>query len=211
MPKVSKEYFEKRANEIVDAAIRVCEKKPAYAVTLRDVVKECGISQGGIYNYFSDIDEIFAEIIIRANMENKIDEEKFQIFESGKTPEEIIKEAFNIVGEAVDSAIQKYGTISNEINTLYLREPERVVKILDKIKTTDTLNIFCGELLKFIELKIDEGYFNPSIPKDRIPSLLTANIQGILQIIIVDRNSSTAKITMSDYSYAVIGLLKGGF
>ena len=62
MPKVDKEHFERKENLIVDAAIRVCQIKPAYEVTLRDVIRESGISPGGMYCYFSSIDEIFAAI-----------------------------------------------------------------------------------------------------------------------------------------------------
>ena len=54
-------------------------------VTLRDVVKECGISQGGMYNYFTSIDEIVVEILNRAYGEFQIADSANEIFESNKS------------------------------------------------------------------------------------------------------------------------------
>ena len=42
MPKVSDEYFENKKNEIVDAAFRVCSKKPITSVVMKDIIDETG-------------------------------------------------------------------------------------------------------------------------------------------------------------------------
>ena len=59
MPKVDKSYFEKKKNKILEAAFSVCMKKPVYSVTMSDIISETGLSQGGVYKYFSNIDDIF--------------------------------------------------------------------------------------------------------------------------------------------------------
>ena len=49
MPKVSDAYFEKKRNEILDAAYAVAMEKPVYTVSMRDIIQRSGLSQGGIY------------------------------------------------------------------------------------------------------------------------------------------------------------------
>ena len=38
MPKVSETYLIEKKNEILDAAFEVCKRKPAYEVTMSDIV-----------------------------------------------------------------------------------------------------------------------------------------------------------------------------
>ena len=33
------------------------------SVTMKDIIEECGISRGGIYLYFTSVDEIFMQVI----------------------------------------------------------------------------------------------------------------------------------------------------
>ena len=57
MPKVSDEYFEKKKQLIVDAAYKVCLRKPVEMVTMMDVIEETGLSQGGIYRFYKEAEE----------------------------------------------------------------------------------------------------------------------------------------------------------
>lgn len=50
MPKVKNEYLENKRNEILDAAFAVCKRKPAYDITMTDIVSETGMSQGASIN-----------------------------------------------------------------------------------------------------------------------------------------------------------------
>ena len=68
MPKVKSEYLESKRNQILDAAFEVCKRKPAYDVTMTDVVSETGMSQGGVYKYFNNIDLVLAALIDRATI-----------------------------------------------------------------------------------------------------------------------------------------------
>ena len=50
MPKVKNEYLENKRNQILDAAFAVCKRKPAYDITMTDIVSETGMSQGESIN-----------------------------------------------------------------------------------------------------------------------------------------------------------------
>ncbi len=53
---------EKRG-QIVDGARRVFLRQGFSATSMKDIIEECGISRGGLYFYFSSVDEIFVEVI----------------------------------------------------------------------------------------------------------------------------------------------------
>ena len=180
MPKVNKEYFEKKENLIVDAAIRVCQNKPLYEVTLRDVIRESGISPGGMYCYFSCIDEIFAAILNRCYRETNLENGVERIFESGENPEIIIETAFKCIGEIIEKASRPYGKLISDLNTIFLNDPGRKQKIKALLTVESDCNKIGDLLLVFIEKHIEAGYFNPVTSKPYILLLVGIAIQGII-------------------------------
>ena len=40
MPRVTDEYYEKKRREIIDAAYRVCVRKPITSVDMKDIIAE---------------------------------------------------------------------------------------------------------------------------------------------------------------------------
>ena len=177
MPKVTEEYFASKKKAIVDAAIRVCEFKPAYAVTMRDVVKECGISQGGIYYYFSSIDEILTEIIDQAFSEIRNSYKVDFILESDMPPDKIIIDSFKLIGRSMDSLFSQYRSLIQEIISIQMSEPERMAKF--GIKTDIELTGFLNRVGDFIESRKADGSFKGSISRDHILFLTAAAITGI--------------------------------
>ena len=78
MSRVSKEYYELKKKAIVDATLEVCEKKTISSITMQDIINATGLSQGAIYRYYKNIDEILADLLSRIHIEqyesaNKID------------------------------------------------------------------------------------------------------------------------------------------
>jgi len=86
---ISRPHFEKQRKDklrkILEAARLVFCRKGFLAVTMQDIIDECRISRGGIYIYFSSVDEVFLEVMKHRNKErissiNKsvLDHEPFQ-------------------------------------------------------------------------------------------------------------------------------------
>jgi len=73
MLSISRPHFEKQRKDklrkILDAARLVFCRKGFLAVTMQDIIDECGISRGGIYIYFSSVDEVFLELMKQRNKE----------------------------------------------------------------------------------------------------------------------------------------------
>lgn len=68
---------------ILDSAKEVFIQKGFNRVTMKDIIEKCNISRGGIYLYYSTVDEIFIEVVkkhnrakidgIRCSIENSTD------------------------------------------------------------------------------------------------------------------------------------------
>ena len=71
MPKVSKQYLEARCSEILDAAVVCFARSGFHKATMRDIVRESGMSAGAIYNLFSSKQEIIAAIAARRHDEER--------------------------------------------------------------------------------------------------------------------------------------------
>ena len=70
MPRTANEKQRKnKIRKILESARLVFYRKGFLNVTMQDIIDECGISRGGIYLYFSSVDEIFQEVIRQRNKE----------------------------------------------------------------------------------------------------------------------------------------------
>ena len=58
-----------KMRKILDGARAVFCRQGFLAVTMQDIIDECGISRGGIYLYFSSVDDIFLEVMKQRNRE----------------------------------------------------------------------------------------------------------------------------------------------
>lgn len=58
---------EEKRELILTKAEQVFIRRGFNGVTMKDIIAECEISRGGIYLYFSSVDEIFVEVITRHN------------------------------------------------------------------------------------------------------------------------------------------------
>ena len=85
MPKVSEEYYKNKRKEIVDAAYRVCTRKPISSVEMKDIIEETGFSHGVVYRYYKDLDEVLKDLVITINENNKIDDKLDAILSRAKT------------------------------------------------------------------------------------------------------------------------------
>ena len=184
MPKVSAQYLAKKKKEIVEAAIRVCSTKPAYEITLRDVVRECGISTGGIYNYFASIDEIFIEILNQAYTEFPYSTELSKVFNSGRPAAEIIVEVFQLQGRLIDSMYGRYGKFMMELDVILLNDPQRGQRMIAQSIGNSESSDFLEKLFMLISSHIAEGTFNPEVPLQHILFVTIGAVEGVHKAII---------------------------
>ncbi len=109
MPKISLEYVIRKKNTILEAALSVCKVKPLYEITMRDIIRASGISQGGIYRYYSDLDEILVVVINQANANADYMQVVDAIIENSNSPKESIKKLFTFLGEYIKENLSTVG------------------------------------------------------------------------------------------------------
>jgi len=195
MPKVTQEYIDKKKLEIINGAMQVCKSKPAYEITLRDVVKACGISQGGMYHYFSNIDEVFAEILNHVHSELQIKDRIEEIFNSKSSPNNIVLNLLMLLGKTVDDTYSRFGKFIFELDAIFLNDPIRGRQIWEKVTAHDDSKAVIFRLNNFIETHIANGNFNSTTPRGHILFLMITAFDGIKKTALVpDSDKEALKI-----------------
>ena len=135
MPKVTQEYFDNKRRKIVECAYQVCLRKPVEMVTISDVIAETGLSQGGIYRFYKDLDEILSDMI--TNMRRDYDiTGKLDKAVADKTAsfEVITRRICRVLGEAMEAHLMDIQKINFDLTVLAINEPERAEKIIKNVK-----------------------------------------------------------------------------
>ncbi|MBM7805402.1 AcrR family transcriptional regulator [Geodermatophilus bullaregiensis] len=63
MPRVSDDHLAARRRQVLDAALRCFERDGFHATSVRDVVRESGLSAGAVYSYFPSKDALVVAVV----------------------------------------------------------------------------------------------------------------------------------------------------
>ena len=181
MPKVKNEYLENRRNEILDAAFAVCKRKPAYDVTMTDIVTETGMSQGGVYKYFNNIDLVLAALIDRANLQGNYIEQIDAIMKSGNSPDAILQNLFLISEQYFSEMLISYNKMLFELSTFFVYNPERRERINRNVTTSSTFEYLTQCASEIIRTGAESGYFTPVMPIENVMAFIIASFDGIIR------------------------------
>ena len=137
MPKVTQEYIDKKREMIVDAAYRVCLRKPVQMVNIIDVINEAGLSQGAIYRYYSNLDEILVDVISKMRRDYNIIDRLEELTKDVKTRfEDVTYQVCDVLGEAMETHLMDIQKINFDLGVLTINEPERMAKIMKDLEGT---------------------------------------------------------------------------
>ncbi|MBR3637980.1 MAG: TetR/AcrR family transcriptional regulator [Lachnospiraceae bacterium] len=187
MPKVNEEYFEEKRNQILDAAFAVCNRKPAYDVTMSDIVAETGLSQGGVYKYFGNIDSVLAALIDRANTQGNYFGVIDKVMNSGLSPEDKLKELFTISKQYFSDMLISYNKILFELSTFFAYSSEKCHRIYQKVSTSSAFEYLMKCAAQIILNETKSGYFSPVIPAEDVFSFITASFDGIIRDVTITK------------------------
>ena len=65
MPRVSRDYLDRRRDEIMAAALRCFAREGFHRTTMQQIVAESGLSPGALYRYFAAKEDLIAAIAAR--------------------------------------------------------------------------------------------------------------------------------------------------
>ena len=144
MPRVNEEYFEKKRKEILDAAYRVCIKKPITSVTMNDVIAETGFSHGVIYKYYKDLDEVIRDLLIQINKSNLFNEDADKIFDVCGTDEweAAIRRLCDLLADNMVKAGIDVLKISLYSNVFAVSETDRAKRIAERLGNENLSPLF---------------------------------------------------------------------
>lgn len=176
MPKVSEEYFDKKRKIILNSALKVFSKKPAYMVKMKDIIKESKLSQGGVYKYYSNIDDIIISLL---NL-NKIDKKPEDIIkENYNNPEKVIFEFLEVYKKYFFEISEEYGKIFFEIFPVILNDRNRLKKYAKKVNASVSFAYWIENLFSYFDKKINERYFNPITNSQNVYMQIISMLKGV--------------------------------
>lgn len=181
MPKVSEKYIYNKRQAIADAAYQVCLRKPVSSVTMQDIINETGLSQGGIYRFYSDLDEILQAMI--SNMRKQFgiisDTDKFFEEKKEKTASEFARQICSLLADRMEQNLMTIQKINYDLTVLAINEPERVKKILRNIDSESNMEHLTKCTFELIMKRINEGDLHLKVEPEILMQYIACAYTGI--------------------------------
>ncbi|MFJ7731084.1 TetR/AcrR family transcriptional regulator [Lysinibacillus sp. NPDC097231] len=187
MPKVSHEYVLEKKKKILEAAIEVCKVKPLFDITMRDIIKASGVSQGGIYRYYSDLDEILVDVINQVNANADYKQIIDEIISTSNSPTKTIIKLFTFLGEYIKENVSTVGKIQFELTILCANNPDRQKKILSNIVENESGQYLMQQIFHSIHEGITSGYFQLEISIEELSTFMMTSIDGIVRDVVLQK------------------------
>ena len=183
MPRVSEEYYEKKRREIIDAAYRVCARKPITSVEMKDIIAETGFSHGVIYRYYKDLDEIFKDLVITINSENRIDDRLEEILAKSdiKHWEKTIYEICGMLADYLKEVGTDMLKVSIYGDMLAMSDPERAMRISSRLGKDELSPLLYATqaMTEYLTKVVKENNLKPASTVDEIIQFFIVNYHGI--------------------------------
>lgn len=176
MPKVSKEYFDNKRKIILDAALKVFSQKPSYTVSMKDIIKESKLSQGGVYKYYSNIDDIIISLI---NKNEYVINPKDILKDNYNNPEKAIFEFLEAYKNYFYKTTKEYGKIFFELFPIILNDKKRLKKYVSKIDSSINFLYWIETLFIYFDKKIKERHFNPITDSSSVYMQIVSMLKGV--------------------------------
>ncbi len=176
-PKVPKEYFKFRKDEILTAAWKCFAEKGYQGTTMKNIAKKLDLSTGVIYNYFQNKDEILEAIMEWAlKSENQI----FNLMAKKNTSKEAISELFNACFESCSHEELKESSKANIYLWVEAMKKKKLQEMIndkhrqqiDIIANFVNNGIKRGEIQSHIDPKSMAGFYQALIIGLQVQSVL---------------------------------------
>ena len=187
MPKVTDEYLQNKRDQILNAAFEVCRRKPAYDVTMSDIVAETGLSQGGVYKYFNNIYSVFAGLIDKANLVGNQIEKIDEIMASQEKPEDKLRMLFSVSESYFSEMLISYNKILYELSTFSLQNPECGKRIDEETTAAPVFPYLARRVSELIITQTEAGYFKPIAPVNDILTFIVSSFDGIIRDVTLNK------------------------
>ena len=182
MPKVTQEYIDQKREMIVEAAYRVCLRKPVQMVNITDVIAETKMSQGAIYRYYSSLDDILVDVVSKMRRDyNIVDSLNELTSDEGADFEETVYKVCDCLGEAMEKHLMDVQKINFDLGVLAINEPKRVSYIMDSLKDKGVGNneYLAGVVFPRLVMAAVKNGYKPKGDSEELRGFLDAAFTGI--------------------------------
>ncbi len=188
MPKVTEEYIHNKKQKIIDAAYHLCLQKTVSTVTMQDIIDATGYSQGGIYRFYKDIDEIFQDMLRNNRQKVNIMAQVDEIFaNTTDTPtKSVLHQVFELLGNFMTQELMGIIKINFELSVLAMNAPLRAEKILKDIEGTGNFEYLLQHTTGYLRQHIAVGNMKPRVSFEELLTYLISSYNGIEMSCIVN-------------------------
>ena len=188
MPKVTEEYIQNKKKMIIDAAYALCLRQTVSTVSMQDIINETGLSQGGIYRFFKDIDDIFSNMLLFLRQKESIKEKVDAILVQADElpPSEITNLIFNMLADFMKRELMGIEKIDFELSILAMNDPDRVDRILKNIPDTGNMEYLTMRTMEYFIEQASSGRIHPRVTVEELLSFISSAYTGIQTTCIVN-------------------------
>lgn len=199
MPKVTEEYKKEKRKLIVQAALEILEQKPLYEMNMLEVIKQAKLSKGGIYLYFSDLDELLVETIntVFSNEE----EITFSVNQQEEDIEESLVNIFRQLGDYIEACQPIAGKIRYELEIYMTNNPQKMEIFLPRLKVQQTGARFMELVTELINRGIEQQLFRKDLELDVIMTNISVYIDGMTDFVVRMRAYNGPKLEQPVSAY----------
>lgn len=180
MPKVSDAYIAQKRELILDAAVDVFQSKPLYEMTMLDVIQQAGLSRGGIYKYYTNIDEVLVAMINRMTSENRLIDKIKATVERNSDAKAVIEALLTFLGTYIRTHVNTLGKVQFELTVLVANHPEKKESIVSKLTEQEAGQYLMATLFQQIHNGIESAAFKPRFPAEDISRFIILQIDGFM-------------------------------
>lgn len=179
MPKMPEEFYAQKREEILDAAQRIALEKPLPHVSMKDLIRACGVSQGAIYHYFSSLDEIWLALVDRFYRADDVVAHLRQAFAQQLSPRETACRCLWELCENLRLTIPLYGKLVMELNTLVQANPDRYSAMADTGETRGRLDEMLAIFDDWCQAQTAAGLIRPRVSREQLLLHLASTYLGL--------------------------------
>ncbi len=212
MPKVTQEYIVEKKKKIVEATIEILHQHPLYEITMLDIIRQAGISKGGIYLYYNDIDQVIIDVVNYLSSQQTPyvlpqNDEKESI-------EVNILRLFESLGKYIDETPGDIFKIRFELMVYLGSHAEKTERIMSQLILQNVGDDFMKYLGHLVEKGVTMGEFRSNIPINLIMTNASVYIDGICDTIAMSvmqkrkTFNSALYLYFREYAFAMIQSMK---
>lgn len=180
MPKVSDDYTASKKEFILQCVNEVYQEKPLHQIIMRDVIKKTGFSQGAVYRYYANLDEIYIELVNRNTTEYQLEHEIDRLLCAGLNEADTIAGCILAIGTYIHELLKlSAGKMYFELLIAYAHDVEKCKRIFPRLKFKKSLAYAQQKTVEYLIQNVQNGVFQLTIPLESLISFTSVAVDGI--------------------------------